>query len=651
MKKILLFSIVSLFVSNAEAQMYVSPSSYVYVNDQFVYVTQDVNLDNTGNFYLRNQSQLLQGVAGLGANSGLGNLSVYQEGTTNNFQYNYWCSPVGLPDGTIGNSNFGITRLFRPSVADKVTSTPATIITGLNGVSTDTSLSISNRWIWKYIEENIYAPGTGGWIFVGSTPTVEPGLGFTMKGTSGSDNLVSDILEGKANNTGSAQRYDFRGKPNDGDMSASVSNVNGASYINLTLVGNPYPSAINLNYYLLENSGYSVDSSGTISGTGAGAQIDNTAYFWEHDKSNNTHLVGGYVGGYGTYKPSMVNAVTPGVYAAAPMSTYSSDGESTSGGFGTNIGGGANNIERMFTPVGQGFMVHGAVASGTVTMRNRYRVFRREGAVNNSQFERIANATSSFSNDEYWEEIPNVAGIDYTQFKKNAYDPKFKVHTTVNDLVVYEDVLVFGDIANENYDLFDGVCPYTSASKVAYLTTKDGAEKLTISAQPFDIDARFPITFVTDEQASFKVKVSDYSQFDNLAENIYLHDKLSGIYYDIKNGEYNANLQAGTHENRFEITFKNFAVDLGNENALVADSFQVYQNNTSGMLTVLNTMKKDVVELSLYDVTGKLVISKANLGKGDTIEVSTAGLSDGVYIVKLNTRDNFAIDKKVSIFR
>lgn len=294
-------------------------------------------------------------------------------------------------------------------------------------------------------------------------------------------------------------------------------------------------------------------------------------------------------------------------------------------------------------------MVHGAVPAGTVTMRNRYRVFVKEGAANESEFERNANPNVVLG-DEYWEAIPNVAGTDYTQIKKNVYDPKFKIHTIINDAVTYENALVFGDIASENYDGFDGVCAYANASKVAYLVTKDGAEKLVISSQPFDINARIPLAFVTDEQASFNVKVSDYSQFD-LADNIYLFDKESGIYYDIKNGEYNANLAAGNYANRFEITFKNVMESLGNENALVADAFQVYQNNSGGMLTIQNTMNKDVTSLNLYDVTGKLVISKANLGKGDTIEVSTAGLSDGVYIVKLNTRDNFAIDKKVSIFR
>lgn len=648
MKKTLLLSIVSVFaLVGANAQMYVSPSSYVYVNDQFVYVEQDVELDNTGNFYLRNQSQLLQGTVGAGLNSGLGDLSVYQEGTTNNFQYNYWCSPVGVPSAGAGNTNFGITRLYRPSVADKITSNAATIISGLDGVSTGASLSISNRWIWKYLAQNIYAPGSGGWVYVGAGSTVLPGEGFTMKGTSGSDALISDSADGIANNVGSAQRYDFRGKPNDGNMTAAVSNVNGASYINLTLVGNPYPSAINLNYYLVENSGYTVNPvTGAITGPPVGAQIDNTAYFWEHDKSNNTHLVGGYVGGYATYVPNMTNIANNGTYVSAPMNTYSGDGESSTAG-----GPSGNAFERQFTPVGQGFMVHGAVAAGTVTMRNRYRVFVKEGAVNNSEFERVGvNSSDNKETNEYWYDIPNVAGIDYTQIKRNAFDPKFKIHTIINEEVVYEDALVFGDVASNDYDYFDGVCAYANASKVAYLTTKDGAKKLVISSQPFDIDARLPIAFVTDEQASFKVKVSDYSQFD-LAENIYLYDKETGIYYDIKNGSYNANLEAGEHTNRFEITFKNVASDLNDDAAAVADAFQVYQNNNAGMLTVFNSMQKDVVELSLYDVTGKLVIAKENLGKGDRIEVSTSGLSDGVYIVKLNTKDNYSVDKKVSIYR
>jgi hypothetical protein len=56
------------------------------------------------------------------------------------------------------------------------------------------------------------------WIQVGSAATINA-EGFTMKGTSGTDNTT---IDGVKNNSGSAQRYDFRGKPNDGTIDIPV---------------------------------------------------------------------------------------------------------------------------------------------------------------------------------------------------------------------------------------------------------------------------------------------------------------------------------------------------------------------------------------------------------------------------------------------
>ena len=53
----------------------------------------------------------------------------------------------------------------------------------------------------------------------------------------------------------------------------------------------------------------------------------------------------------------------------------------------------------------------------------------------------------------------------------------------------------------------------------------------------------------------------------------------------------------------------------------------------------------------MYDVTGKVVIEKNNLGTGDSYEFSTAGLSDGVYVVKAKTKDNLDMSKKVIVSR
>ncbi|MBC8883270.1 hypothetical protein H9X57_07115 [Flavobacterium piscinae] len=158
MRRLLKFFVVLAFVSFAlqsQAQLYVSPGSFVYVNDQYVTVTQDVNLASTSNIYLRNESQLLQKTTGGSSNTGLGTLSAFQEGTSNNFGYNYWCSPVGEPSASVGNSNFGITLLKRPTGLTSFGG--ETITTSLNGTTTNTALNISSRWIYTLTTTNQYS--------------------------------------------------------------------------------------------------------------------------------------------------------------------------------------------------------------------------------------------------------------------------------------------------------------------------------------------------------------------------------------------------------------------------------------------------------------------------------------------------------------
>ena len=140
-----------------------------------------------------------------------------------------------------------------------------------------------------------------------------------------------------------------------------------------------------------------------------------------------------------------------------------------------------------------------------------------------------------------------------------------------------------------------------------------------------------------------------YSGFDDM-QMVYVHDKETGIYYDIKNNSFEVTLPAGDNRARFEITFKNTDEVLG-ENVLDPNVFELYQNNEGNMLTVLNSANNDIAKIDLYDVTGKLVISKENLGRSEKIEIPTSNLSDGVYIVKLATADALEVSKKVSIYR
>lgn len=585
------------------AQLYVSPDSYVYSNDQFVYVKQNVNLANNGNIYLRNGSQLLQGVSGSSTNSGEGKLSVFQEGTVDNFEYNYWCSPVGNASAASGNESFGITMLNQPT--GLITSNPAGILPMSNTNGQSNPLAISQRWIYKFITSNNYSQ----WIAVNSASTLAAGQGFIMKGTAGTDDTM---VQGVENNPGGNQRYDFRGKPNDGDIFINVA-LNQS-----TLTGNPYPSAIDLSDFLTQE----------LNCTGA-------AYFWEQDKSINTHVLVSYSGGYGVYSP--VSRGGTGIYIPAVFHNYEVDGtlipQSTGAG---------SAYSRYFAPVGQGFLIRGSGAGSTVTMKNSYRVFQKENPIT-SVFERPAGVQSTSTIPGFLPEIPSVSGFDYTTVS-TAPVPQIRFAAKAGNGVRIL-ALGFDESATDGIDHAMDAQASGGIPIDIYFALDN--QEFGISVIDFDINKRVPLGLKNNAPHTFQITVSEMINFSG-AERVYVHDKLNDSYFEITNAVFEVTMPAGVNTDRFEITFTEAA--LGSP-TLSADSFFIAQDNSNQQLKISNPNNFDLKNVSLFDMTGKLVMDRVNLGALDEYQFSTAGLSEAIYIVKVTTADNRDIGQKVSIFR
>lgn len=623
--------------ATANAQLFIKDNTYVFNKGALVYVKDYVDVNGTNsNFYLRNEGQLLQGSTGtgVGLNKGLGNLSVFQEGTSNNYAYNYWCSPIGVPQGsTAGNTVFGVGQLKRPSGLTSFGGQSFT--SGHDGTSTNSTLVISTRWIYKYVVSNQYSS----WNYVASANTINPGEGFTMKGVSGSDN--TDVSETTLNNPGNNQRYDFRGIPNEGTIDISVSNASGANYSNTTLTGNPYPSAINVNLFLLENSGYIVNyTTGAITTGGPINVINGNAYYWEQQKSPTptSHILAQYIGGYGYYVPNGATAFSSGTYNNATWNTYNPDGTPNTVGSVAGTG----RYKRMFAPIGQGFMVAG-ITVGTAKMKNLYRTFVKEGTANNSQFEKNS-TNSSTGSVQNWGAIPNVAGVDYTQFS-NAEVPQIKIHTVLNNQFTREITLAFNPNTTDGFDVaMDAISAENNLPNDIYFPLNN--QLGVISTLPFGIDKRIPITLKVSSDSTFKIFVGDIINFDG-SDNVYLYDDLTGLYYDIKNSFYEITLPTGVYSNRFQITFKDsnaLAV-----NTSIKNSFSIVQNNSNQLLSIANPNNIDVKSVTLYDVLGKLIFDKVNLGTKMVYEFPTTSLSEGIYIVKLKTNEGQSISQKIII--
>lgn len=92
------------------------------------------------------------------------------------------------------------------------------------------------------------------------------------------------------------------------------------------------------------------------------------------------------------------------------------------------------------------------------------------------------------------------------------------------------------------------------------------------------------------------------------ANAVYLQDKKTDLYYDIKNDFYDLTLPAGFNNTQFKITFKK-NITLGVDET-ARQSFVVYQNNPSKNLNISNLILLDLASCNLYDVAAKLIFNK-----------------------------------------
>ena len=312
--------------NNLEVDITATNTKGLSVADGFLLnISNQLNLVN-GDVRLNGESQLIQSHVGLDANTvNSGKILVDQQGAASAFKYNYWSAPInnggtfsllnGKYDGTDSNLN-----PFTPSQMSFISGAPYNGLPAItNGAGeVTTALSINTMWLYKYIQ------GTGSyydWVALDQNSALNPGEGYTMKGTGAS---------------GTDQNYVFYGAPNNGEYTMSI-NAGEES-----LIGNPYPSAFDSNKFILDN-----------------ASVFDALYFWV-DGGSTSHVLSNYLGGYA------IRNLTGGT----PPSLFST----LIGGLGT---AGSITLPKRYLPIGQGFFIK-AYASGTIVFNNSQRDFKKE---------------------------------------------------------------------------------------------------------------------------------------------------------------------------------------------------------------------------------------------------------------------------------
>lgn len=169
--------------------------------------------------------------------------------------------------------------------------------------------------------------------------------------------------------------------------------------------------------------------------------------------------------------------------------------------------------------------------------------------------------------------------------------------------------------------------------------------KYVIQGTSFDVGKRIPVGVKATNNASIKFYVPEVTSFDP-DQMIYIYDAADGSYHDIKNSSYQVNLPTGIYNDRFFVTFVNSVLGVGE---VTKSNFGITQNNTNQTLILQNPNLADIRSVVLFDITGKSIFKKNNLGINDKYSFSTSGLSKGVYIIDLVTSDNQKFSQKIII--
>ncbi|APG59370.1 T9SS type A sorting domain-containing protein [Christiangramia salexigens] len=580
MKLLLLFSMIFSGFPLC-AQLYISPSdksdSYIYVRDRLVYVQNAIDLRENKNseteasIYLRRGSQLLQGDKDFNNNTGNGKISLYQKGTSNAYDYNYWSLPV-----KVSNEKNTLLNDYIYDPLSNTNSRKSKLVSSHDGSSNP--LHISARWIYAFSGTNY-----SNWGYAGNHFDLEPGEGFTMKGVNGTNDL---IIEEQVINSGSSQTYDFRGLPNNGKIELAIKKDQ------LILVGNPYPSALNLDKFLFENT----------STTGI-------AYFWDSKSNGNSHYLTDYEGGYGTYSPGA------GAYIPAIFKKHNVETGQTGGIY-----------QRKIAPVAQGFMVKGKT-DGKIVFKNSQRIFQKESP-----------GISSFKSAELL--IPSVkliVEID-SLFQKQLL-LAFRADSTV-DSDHAMDALDLNDYPSNISWFLD------NTNYVINVRPKLDEELIPLSIKlEKDTDLKFSVSefhnFNPDRLFIFDSK-----------DQLYFNIRSGSLKMRLTAGEYPNRFFLSFIETLPPESVSDLSVpeDLKPKpKNILLNSIEIYQNNRLEQLEVRMLYESEIQDLRLYNLNGKLIFSRKFKGFQKEFYLPTGNLSTAVYIVKVNTSDNKEITKKISI--
>ncbi|MGB1307731.1 MAG: T9SS type A sorting domain-containing protein [Oceanihabitans sp.] len=505
-------------------------------------LTVQNNIILNGNLTLEDDASLVQ-ISNAASNSGSGQVTISRNSApVISSDYIYWSSPI---------ANY--------------------TLNGLPGNAT---------YQWLPTQANGTAGLHGNWDNASGAMPI--GKGFIKRAGSNNANGVSAIFNGTITNL------------NNGNLSTSISSgtwnsgtyqglgYNGTSNTtlatneddNFNLIGNPYPSSLNVKAFLTANS-----------------NIEGNVRVWTH---------GTPIGASGTdqfYQDYANN------YSVNDYITYNLTGATIQNGFHGNIG------------TGQGFFVlmkHGETPNpGMVNFTNDMRYYGASpfSHYGNNQFYKTNNTSNKDENGEAHRIWFSLVSPD----EQEVY----------NMLIGYIE-----GATNDNDRMFDAASTDYNAMNIFSILDN---QRMVIQgrALPFNENDEVPIGVITTSTGIHTIGINSVDGlFLDETQNIFLADLELGIVHDLRANPYTFMATPGRHD-RFMLRFidNSLGIDTVNTNNYLS----IIAPNNSYIKVVSET--ENIKSIEIYDLLGREIVNKKEINS-KTYTIANTSFSNSVYIVK-----------------
>jgi len=440
----------------------------------------------------------------------------------------------------------------------------------------------NSAFTWNPNASNPIANSNGNWLSA-TNQVMQLGKGYIKRVPNGSASINTEFL----------------GVPRNGTILVDVdltspSNADSANN-HWNLLGNPYPSAINVKKFLETNAAVTGNPH-----TGGTVLIEGAVHLWTHGTQPSTAFSAPF------YNNFSVN------YSSSDYLSFNLTGSSKPGLFDGNIAS------------GQGFFVK-AITDGQVEFNNSMRFDDGSdpngdpdpsGAYGNSNFFRSnGNDAETVSTNKLW-----LGLIDEDML-------------TVTTLLGYIDGAT---LAKDN--LYDAKSNQDDFS--IYSLIDDDKMVIQGRSAPFNETDVVPLGIKIKSDGLFKIGIADLKGADLTSkhQSVYLEDVYQNKVHDLKDSPYAFTAENGEYNDRFVLSFTNSTLSNGDKTN--SDTFVFIKDNS---LTV--KANKQIQTIEIFDLTGKRV--KRYYAMSQTEFSKAFEFSKGVYLVSVLFHDNTILNKKL----